>query len=422
MSEKIADYDCVIVGAGAAGLAAGRKLVDAGLNSVIIEASDRIGGRAWTDTGTFGYPFDRGCHWLHSASRNPFTQQADRLGYTYLHRGTRQCHGMHLGTRWATEADAKAAWAEIDKAYADADQAAEALAQDLSLADVIKTEGPWRRLVDHWMGVLSAGPPTRLSVKDLGNYDDSYENWPVVEGYGALIRQVAGALPIRTGVVVRHVDYSGSSARVETDQGSLTARHVIITVSTNVLALEQITFAPALPDAVLDAVHGCPTGNAEKVAFLLDEPLKDYGPSCYIDTLDLRDPARPPINFALNLVGTPLIVAQMGADVARELESQGDAAMVDFAKSALIDTFGSAITQRVVKTTTTHWASEPHIRGSYSYALPGKASSRAAFSQILNEQVLFAGEATSVRAFSTAHGAHQSGQRAATDVLRLRST
>lgn len=418
MSDLIVDYDCVIVGAGAAGLAAGRALVDAGLNVLILEASERIGGRAWTDVDTFGFPFDRGCHWLHSASCNPFTAEADRLGFNYLTRGTRRCYRLHLGDDWATAAEADAAWCEIDQAYADANQAAQSRAHDLSLAEVISCDASHRRLVDHWIGLLSAGPPEKLSVKDLSNYQDTYENWPVVEGYGALIRQVAGALPIKTGIVVQHVDYSGTSTRLETSDGQLTCRHVIITVSTNVLAREHIAFTPALPDAVVEAVHGCPTGNAEKVAFLLDEPLKDYGPSCYIDTLDLRDKDRPPINFALNLVGTPLVVAQLGADVARGLEREGSAAMIDFAKSALVDTFGSAITQRLVKSSTTHWASEPHILGSYSYALPGKADFRAAFSHILNEQVLFAGEATSVNAFSTAHGAHQSGQRAAAEVRR----
>ena len=66
--------DVVIVGAGAAGLAAAEKLIARGVSVIVVEARDRIGGRAWTDTQRFGVPFDHGCSWLTKADRNPFTK------------------------------------------------------------------------------------------------------------------------------------------------------------------------------------------------------------------------------------------------------------------------------------------------------------------------------------------------------------
>ncbi len=80
----MSEVDVVVVGAGAAGLAAGRTLERAGVSFRVLEAKDRIGGRAFTDTVTFdGLPFDHGCHWLHSASLNPLREAADRLGFRY---------------------------------------------------------------------------------------------------------------------------------------------------------------------------------------------------------------------------------------------------------------------------------------------------------------------------------------------------
>ena len=63
--------DIAVIGAGAAGLAATRTLIERGLSAICIEARERIGGRAWTDSETFGVPFDRGCAWLHSGDINP---------------------------------------------------------------------------------------------------------------------------------------------------------------------------------------------------------------------------------------------------------------------------------------------------------------------------------------------------------------
>ena len=77
--------DVVIVGAGAAGLSAAKSARSRGLSFVLLEASNRIGGRAWTEDFGPGQPFGLGCHWMHSASLNPFVGIADRLGFRYSH-------------------------------------------------------------------------------------------------------------------------------------------------------------------------------------------------------------------------------------------------------------------------------------------------------------------------------------------------
>jgi phytoene dehydrogenase-like protein len=70
------EADIVVIGAGAAGIAAARRIVAANRKVIVIEASDRIGGRCLTDTATFDMPFDRGARWMHSPDTNPLIKPA----------------------------------------------------------------------------------------------------------------------------------------------------------------------------------------------------------------------------------------------------------------------------------------------------------------------------------------------------------
>ena len=86
----------VVVGAGAAGIGAGLALARSGVPYIILEASSRVGGRAFTDCDSLGSLFDHGCHWFHSADRNPLRVLADRLGHAYA-RANAGC--IHLCRR-----------------------------------------------------------------------------------------------------------------------------------------------------------------------------------------------------------------------------------------------------------------------------------------------------------------------------------
>ena len=81
-------YDVAVIGAGAAGLAAGLTLQISGRSFIVLEARDRIGGRAWTDTATLALPFDCGAHWLHAAAQNPFTRIAELVRLNFCRKET----------------------------------------------------------------------------------------------------------------------------------------------------------------------------------------------------------------------------------------------------------------------------------------------------------------------------------------------
>lgn len=108
------DVDVVIIGAGAAGLAAAKTLGKAGTSFHVIEARDRIGGRAWTTSTDFGVPFDIGCAWLHAADRNPFFPEAQAAGWTLHHHDAGLDH-LWFGSKQASAED-MARLAEADEA------------------------------------------------------------------------------------------------------------------------------------------------------------------------------------------------------------------------------------------------------------------------------------------------------------------
>ncbi|MDQ0348463.1 flavin monoamine oxidase family protein [Ancylobacter vacuolatus] len=424
-----AQHEVIVVGAGAAGLAAGARLQQAGIDVRVVEAAARTGGRAFTDTATFGVAWDRGCHWLHSASVNPLRVAADELGLAYFARGNRKARATHLGDRWADEVECEASWNDIQASYAAIHKAGED-GRDVAASEVLAEAGlspPWARLARHWLTLLSAAEPERLSTLDYAAYSDTGENYPVEKGYGALVQALAARsapnLDIVTDCAVSTIDWSGEGVALATSRGTLTARLAIVAVPTSVIARGGLAFAPLLPPDLAEAFEALPLGAAEKVAFLFDRDVFGVEPTSYIDTLDLQNPDRKPVNFTLNPFGQPMAIAQLGGANASALVKAGPGAMRDFALAALKDAVGADIEKHVAGVATTGWVADPLIGGGYSCALPGLAHMRARLTQTLDhplgDRLLFAGEASSPHAYSTAHGAHQTGLTAAETALTL---
>src|SRR6266480_1282873 len=74
------DADVVVIGAGAAGIAAARRVMAANRSVIVVEAAGQIGGRCLTDTATFEVPFDRGARWMHNPDTNPMIRLARNTG------------------------------------------------------------------------------------------------------------------------------------------------------------------------------------------------------------------------------------------------------------------------------------------------------------------------------------------------------
>ncbi len=200
---------------------------------------------------------------------------------------------------------------------------------------------------------------------------------------------------------------------IETRRGRIEARATIVTVSTDVLAGGAITFTPALLGK-REAAADLPLGLADKLFLGLDG-AQDLPAEAY----RLGSPHRAATGaYHIRPFGRPIVECFYGGRLARDLEDGGIDAFSAFAREELAGLFGSKVAPRLTPLVATAWAREPHILGSYSYARPGKADSRAILAAPVENRLFFAGEATSPERFTTAHGAYESGVAAADAVLR----
>ena len=404
-----ADYDVVIVGAGAAGIAAARRLATSRASVLMLEAESRPGGRAWTQ-GIRGLPLDLGCGWLHSADQNAWAAIA-REATVEIDRSPPAWGKQFrdLGFPPAESAAAQAEFARWTRRLKEVPPASD------RAADALDPAGSWNPYIRAVVGFISGARPEHLSVADYVAYDEKStdSNWRVRGGLGALI---AGSLPrgihVRLAAPVRAILLDGSHVTVATPAGDLRARTVLLTVSTHVLGSGGIKLPPAL-DAWREAATRLPLGRDEKIFLeIVGESPFEPETQVYGDPRSARTGA-----YYLRPFGWPVIEGFLGAEGAEMLIQQGPAAGFAFALDQLAGLFGADVRRVLKPLIATSWARQHHVGGAYSYALPGYSAARAALARPFDQRLFFAGEATSTGDYSTAHGAHDSGVRAAEEIL-----
>jgi monoamine oxidase len=372
----------------------------------VLEARDRLGGRAHTVTTTTGLRVDLGCGWLHSADRNPWVGLARQLGFgldeTLPGWGGRL---VRMGFSEAEQAD----WFRAREAFYERLDAASA-EPDRPATTLLEPGNRWNPLLNAISTWANGVELAQLSVHDFSRYDSTDINWRVREGYGALVAKFGAGLPVRLGTPVRRIDWSSSRLGLETEAGTLNAKAAILTVPPSVIAAEGIAFAPSLPPTKLGAAHGLPLGIDNKLFLGLGGDWPEITANWHVFGSAERTETAA---YQLKPLGLPLVEMFAGGNLARDLERAGVAAMTAFALDELAGVFGSRIRKHLTPLAATAWAGDPYAHGSYSYALPGHAGDRAVWAEPLDGRIFFAGEAVSAHDFSTTHGAYLSGLDAA---------
>ncbi len=405
------EVDVVIIGAGAAGIAAARRIAAANRRVMLIEAAGRIGGRCTTDTKIFGMPYDLGAHWIHNPDSNPLAKLAAGLDIypaprtQTLRVGARSARDSELETYLAAVLRAHRAMADLGKAKADF-PASRLLPKDLF---------DWQGAIEFMMGPLATGKDlSDISAFDMARAIDRDSAAFCRQGYGALLAKLAANLPVQLDAPVDAI-YWDKKLAIDTPKGNILARAAIITVSTNVLTSDKIEFIPPLPKRQLDAAGKLALGSYDHIA--LDMPGNPLG--LQKDDMVFEQSSGPRTAALLaNVSGTSLHLIEVAGGFGRELSAKGEPAMVDFAGEWLSSAFGSNAKRAIKRSHATRWNENPFALGAMSVAGPGNADARKVLLEPLGGKIWFAGEALHDTQWGTVAGAWESGTRAAEAVLR----
>jgi len=407
--------DAVVVGAGAAGIAAGRRLAAAGKRFVVLEAADQVGGRCITDTKTFGVPYDRGAHWIYAADINPLAKLAMQSGFDIYQAPPGQ--RMRIGRRYAREGEMEdflASLVRANTAIADA-----ARKSDVACTQVLpKDLGEWRPTIEFVLGPYGCTKELAdVSVADFSRSGERDNSAFCRQGFGALLAKLAGPLPLLLATPVKTVEWwSRSRIEIDTPKGQFKTEAVIITVSTNVLTGGKIKLAPDLPKRHLDAAMKLKLGSRDHVALeLTGNPLGLRADELVFEKSDNRQTAA----IFGNMAGSTICVIDVGGNFGRDLSAKGEAAMIDFAITWLGGLYGTDIKSAVKRRHATRWNNEPWVLGATSAAAPGAQSARKTLAEPLSNRIFLAGEATHETLWGTVNGGWESGERAGNAVVKL---
>ncbi|MEM6439198.1 MAG: NAD(P)/FAD-dependent oxidoreductase [Pseudomonadota bacterium] len=399
----------LILGAGAAGIGAGMALAAKGVSFEILEAKDRVGGRAFTDAASLPSPWDHGCAWLHCADENPLVAEAERVGAEILRQERIDHFLIHKDGRFLSDAEADGARRALSHAF-EAIEAEAARGEDGPVASLLDAASPFQAETRSILSIISADEPERLSLAGEADYRDTGVNWLPLGGYGALMARLAAPLPIRLSTPVRRVAQTAEGVAVDTDVGRLTADAVLVTASTGVLLDGAVEIGPGPAREALTLMSAAPLGAYEKIAVALrrnpvEDPRKIF---CWIST-----PDQPPSDVQIQPGEPTLMIFHIGGDAARRIAALPADARGRWAVDRLAHAFGEALREEVIGTATTDWGADPFIRGAYSHVVPGRAQDRRDLIGLETGRIAFAGEALSLRAQGTCHGAWLSGQAVA---------
>jgi len=412
------EVDVVIVGAGAAGLSAAKELGRRGLSHAVVEASHRIGGRAYSEEIAPGAWFDLGCSFLHHGAGNPFVPVAEALGVELNHaRAETLSHirGVRDG-RPLTGEDA-ARFERYFDACDEAIAASVARGEDRAVSEFADMESEFFLPYANLMATMNSVDIDETSAADYAGFKDDdpslRRDIPVPGGFGSLVAAWGADVDVALNCRVERIDWSGPGAAVETARGVLRGRAALVTVSTGILAAGDILFDPVLPDWKAEAYRGLPTGAMNKIALHFDSDI--FGPDGRGFHTTWRDAGDVGLLEA-DVNGNNIAILYVGGRQGAWLEKQGQQACRDFALDRVAEVFGSGIRKHAGRSIATAWSTEPWTRGSYSCALPGQAHQRRELARPVDGRLFFAGEATIPGAHATCHGAYLSGIRAAEEI------
>lgn len=385
------EADVAIVGAGIAGLAAARLLVERGKSVAVLEARNRVGGRAYTDTQRFGFPVDLGAAYLRFADANPLVAEFQKLGLRlqvddgdfWLYDDGQEANAIDYDTLGGE-------LERIDDAIDDA-RAAHA---DKPLAPLVRLNSRWADLARAMAGSLSFGVEfSQLSSGDASKVLGSGTDLWIASGLGAAVARLADGLTIHLETPVRSIAWSDRGVSLDYEGGTLRARAAVVTLPLGLLAKERVAFKPDLPAARREALGRLQVGLVDRIALhFRGAAFEAAANTLLVSSGGSGAQGREAMLIRLNALQQAAAIVTVGGAQARELEAAGPDMMVAAARARIKKLFGEGVDAQFQGGFAHAWGADPWALGSFSAARPGQAQARRTLGAPLGS-VFFAGEA-----------------------------
>jgi monoamine oxidase len=410
------EADIAVLGAGMAGVTAGRALEHEGLGVVVLEAGQRVGGRVCTVRDFAPYPVEAGAEFIHGADAATWADVRAAGLRTIVVPQRRSWLHLAGTTRWLPlHLASPDAWHSVAIL-----RAVRRLDEDLSAAEFVAGKG-YRRRAEELAGLtLAAHLPGGLEEIGVGGLVadgvlalELGRNHRVLDGYDGLPGHVARGLDIRFGWRAEKVSWSTDGVEITSADGrTLAARAAVTTLPHGVLGSGAVTFDPALPEDKAHAIATIRTGAVVKVLLRFDErfwPARMAQVACGTGPMTLYWPAS---------YGTdrgPALVGYATGPRARALSEAGADTAFDVATDDLMRLFPRARPDRLlVDARFVDWPNDPLARGGYTFLPPGAVGARAALAAPTTGALFWAGSATAWSPVAdTVEAAYLSGLRAA---------
>jgi monoamine oxidase len=411
-SQKI-----IIIGAGAAGLAAGHFLHKSGIECTILEASNRYGGRVWSNHTLAPIPVELGAEEIHGENSAWYwlLQTSDIDLYNY-NEDTTDFYFFENALIPESILEKREDFQQAVN-YWDVlleHQGKEALPLHIWLKKQEKF-GEMTPFLKAWIENAYGAPSSQLNIPDMvkvGNSWNSGEEDFVLEKEAyqtALGKIFKDALPfIQYEKIVQKIDYQGDKIKVHTQDNQVwEADKVLITIALPQLQKQAIEFIPALPSEKIRAIEHLKIGNVIKLTIRFREAFWSE------DSNSIYSGGEIPEFYTSSKDDTPLLTAYIGGDAADSLSKLGETATLEIALKSLSKLYNEPIERLYEGHTFTDWQKIPFVEGAYSYPHLHAERYRPLLARPVEEKLFFAGEATNYHGHAgTVHGAIESAYRA----------